>query len=98
MDQPLPQGARADLSVDGTIEIENLKDVLYVGRPVHGQSDSTVGIFKLDENGTDAMRVNVKLGRSSVNTIEIVSGLKVGDKVILSDMSAWDNFDRIRLK
>jgi HlyD family secretion protein len=57
-----------------------------------------VGIFKLDENGTDAMRVNVKLGRSSVNTIEIVSGLKVGDKVILSDMSAWDNFDRIRLK
>ena len=97
-DQPLPQGARADLSVDGTIEIENLKDVLFVGRPVHGQSDSTVGIFKLDEDGSDATRVNVKLGRSSVNTIEIVSGLKVGDKVILSDMSAWDNFDRIRLK
>jgi HlyD family secretion protein len=97
-DQPLPQGARPDLSVDGTIEIENLKDVLYVGRPVHGQSDSTVGIFKLDEDGSDATRVNVKLGRSSVNTIEIVSGLKVGDKVILSDMSAWDNFDRIRLK
>src|SRR6202047_1602995 len=97
-DQPLPQGARADLSVDGTIEIENLKDVLYVGRPVHGQSDSTVGIFKLDEDGSDATRVNIKLGRSSVNTIEIVSGLKVGDKVILSDMSAWDNFDRIRLK
>ena len=98
IDQPLPQGARPDLSVDGTIEIENLKDVLYVGRPVHGQSDSTVGIFKLEEDGTDATRVNVKLGRSSVNTIEIVSGLKVGDKVILSDMSAWDNFDRIRLK
>jgi HlyD family secretion protein len=97
-DQPLPPGARPDLSVDGTIEIENLKDVLYVGRPVHGQSDSTVGIFKLDEDGSDATRVNVKLGRSSVNTIEIVSGLKVGDKVILSDMSAWDNFDRIRLK
>jgi HlyD family secretion protein len=97
-DQPLPQGARPDLSVDGTIEIENLKDVLFVGRPVHGQSDSTVGIFKLDEDGTDAARVNVKLGRSSVNTIEIVSGLKVGDKVILSDMSAWDSFDRIRLK
>jgi len=72
--------------------------VLFVGRPVHGQSDSTVGIFKLDEDGTDATRVNVKLGRSSVNTIEIVSGLKVGDKVILSDMSAWDSFDRIRLK
>src|ERR1700736_5005212 len=97
-DEPLPPGARADLSVDGTIELENLKDVLYVGRPVHGQSDSTVGIFKLDEDGTDATRVNVKLGRSSVNTIEIVSGLKVGDKVILSDMSAWDSFDRIRLK
>jgi len=95
---PLPTSARPDLSVDGTIEIENLKDVLYVGRPVHGQSDSTVGIFKMDEDGTDATRVNVKLGRSSVNTIEIVSGLKVGDKVILSDMSAWDNFDRIRLK
>jgi HlyD family secretion protein len=72
--------------------------VLFVGRPVHGQSDSTVGIFKLDEDGSDATRVNVKLGRSSVNTIEIVSGLKVGDKVILSDMSAWDTFDRIRLK
>ena len=98
IDQPLPQGARPDLSVDGTIEIENLKDVLYVGRPVHGQSGSTVGIFKLDEDGSDATRVNVKLGRSSVNTIEIIQGLKVGDKVILSDMSAWDNFDRIRLK
>jgi HlyD family secretion protein len=98
IDQILPPGARPDLSVDGTIEIENLKDVLYVGRPVHGQSDSTVGIFKLDEDGSDATRVNVKLGRSSVNTIEIVQGLKVGDKVILSDMSAWDNFDRIRLK
>src|SRR3984893_8444484 len=94
----LPRGARPDLSVDGTITIENLSDVLYVGRPVHGQSDSTIGIFKLDADGSEASRVNVKLGRSSVNTIEIVSGLKVGDKVILSDMSAWDNFDRIRLK
>ena len=98
IDGALPQGARADLSVDGTIEIENLRDVLYVGRPVHGQSDSTIGIFKLDADGSEASRVNVKLGRSSVNTIEIVSGLSVGDKVILSDMSAWDNFDRIRLK
>jgi len=71
---------------------------LYVGRPVHGQSDSTVGIFKLDADGSEASRVNVKLGRSSVNTIEILSGLNVGDKVILSDMSAWDTFDRIRLK
>jgi len=98
IDQALPPGARPDLSVDGTIEIENLKDVLYVGRPVHGQTGSTVGIFKLEPDGSDASRVNVKLGRSSVNTIEIVEGLKVGDKVILSDMSAWDNFDRIRLK
>jgi HlyD family secretion protein len=98
IDGPLPSGARPDLSVDGTIELENLKDVLYVGRPVHGQSESTIGIFKLVDDGSEAERVNVKLGRSSVNTIEIVQGLKVGDKVILSDMSAWDNFDRIRLK
>jgi HlyD family secretion protein len=95
---PLPNGARADLSVDGTVELENLKDVLYVGRPVHGQADSTIGIFKLVDDGAEAVRVNVKLGRSSVNTIEVVQGLKVGDKVILSDMSAWDNFDRIRLR
>jgi len=98
IDDPLPLGARPDLSVDGTIELENLKDVLYVGRPVHGQSDSTIGLFKIDADGSEAQRVNVKLGRASVNTIEVVSGLKVGDKVILSDMSAWDNFDRIRLK
>jgi HlyD family secretion protein len=95
---PLPQGARPDLSVDGTVELENLKDVLFVGRPVHGQADSTIGIFKIVEDGSEAVRVNVKLGRSSVNTIEVVQGLKVGDKVILSDMSAWDNFDRIRLR
>jgi len=98
IDDPLPPGARPDLSVDGTITLENLKDVLFVGRPVHGQSDSTIGLFKLTEDGSEATRVNVKLGRSSVNTIEILDGLKVGDKVILSDMSAWDNFDRIRLK
>jgi HlyD family secretion protein len=98
IDEPLPPGARPDLSVDGTITLENLKDVLFVGRPVHGQSDSTIGLFKIIDDGSDAVRVNVKLGRSSVNTIEILDGLKVGDKVILSDMSAWDNFDRIRLK
>jgi HlyD family secretion protein len=98
IDDPLPPGARPDLSVDGTITLENLKDVLYVGRPVHGQSDSTIGIFKVIDDGAEATRVNVKLGRSSVNTIEILDGLKVGDKVILSDMSAWDAFDRIRLK
>jgi len=98
IDDPLPPGARPDLSVDGTIILENLKDVLYVGRPVHGQSDSTVGLFKIDPDGSEAQRVNVKLGRSSVNQIEILDGLKVGDKVILSDMSAWDQYDRIRLK
>jgi HlyD family secretion protein len=94
----LPQGARPDLSVDGTIEIENLKDVLYVGRPVHGQSDSTIGLFKLVDDGSEAVRVNVKLGKTSVNTVEILQGLKAGDKVILSDMSAWDVVDRIRLR
>jgi HlyD family secretion protein len=98
IDDPLPLGARPDLSVDGTVTLENLKDVLYVGRPVHGQAESTIGIFKIIDDGSEAVRINVKLGRSSVNTIEIVDGLKVGDKVILSDMSAWDNFDRIRLK
>ena len=98
IDDPLPQGARPDLSVDGTIEIENLKDVLYVGRPVHGQAESTIGLFKIINDGSEAVRVNVKLGRSSVTTIEVLQGLQVGDKVILSDMSAVDNFDRIRLK
>lgn len=98
IDDPLPAGARPDLSVDGTIILENLTDVLYVGRPVHGQADSTIGLFKIDPDGAEAQRVNVKLGRSSVNTIEILDGLKVGDKVILSDMSAWDQYDRIRLK
>jgi len=96
--EALPQGSRPDLSVDGTIELENLKDVLYVGRPVHGQSDSTIGLFKLVDDGNEAVRVNVKLGKSSVNTVEILDGLKVGDKVILSDMSAMDAFDRIRLR
>src|SRR6266699_2366416 len=95
---PLPNGARPDLSVDGTVEISNLQDVLYVGRPVHGQENSTIGIFKIIDDGSEAVRVNVKLGRSSVNTVELLDGLKVGDKVILSDMSAWDNFDRVRLK
>jgi len=95
---PLPQGSRPDLSVDGTIELENLRDVLYVGRPVHGQSDSTIGLFKLDPDGSEASRVNVQLGKSSVNTVVILKGLNVGDKVILSDMSAMDAYDRIRLR
>jgi HlyD family secretion protein len=98
INDPLPHGARPDLSVDGTIEIENLKDVLYVGRPVHGQSDSTIGLFKLVDDGSEAVRVNIKLGKTSVNTVEILQGLKAGDKVILSDMSAWDVVDRIRLR
>ena len=98
LDGPLPPGARPDLSVDGTITIENLRDVMFVGRPVHGQADSTIGIFKLTPDGGEATRVNVKLGRVSVNAVEVVSGLQVGDKVILSDMSQWDSVDRVRLK
>lgn len=93
----LPQGARPDLSVDGTIELERLPDVIYVGRPVQGQPNTTVGLFRLEADGVHATRVQVKLGRTSVNTIEIVDGLKVGDKVILSDMSQQDAVDRIRL-
>jgi len=93
----LPKGARPDLSVDGTIELERLENVLYVGRPVQGQPDSTVGIFKLIEGGRNAVRTTVKLGRTSVTTIEILQGLQVGDQVILSDMSAWDTHERVRL-
>ena len=93
----LPKGARPDLSVDGTIELERLENVLYVGRPVEGQPDSTVGIFKLTDAGRNAVRTTVKLGRTSVSTIEILQGLQVGDQVILSDMSAWANHDRVRL-
>jgi HlyD family secretion protein len=93
----LPAGAVADLSVDGTVEIEKLDDVLFVGRPVFGQPNSQVGLFKLDPDGKGAARIPVKLGRSSVNTIEIVDGLKIGDQVILSDMSAQDQNPRIQL-
>lgn len=93
----LPRGARPDLSVDGTIELERLNDVVYVGRPAFGQEKSTVGIFKLATEGNEALRTQVQLGRSSVNTIEIVQGLQPGDRVILSDMSQWDANDRIRL-
>jgi HlyD family secretion protein len=93
----LPPGARPDLSVDGTIEIERLTDVLYVGRPTFGQPNSQISLFRLDADGKGATRAQVKLGRSSVNTIEILDGLRIGDQVILSDMSAWDAHDRIRL-
>lgn len=93
----LPRGARPDLSVDGTIELERLENVVYVGRPAFGQERTTVGIFKLDADGSYANRTQVKLGRSSVNTIEVIEGLAPGDRVILSDMSPWDSNDRVRL-
>jgi HlyD family secretion protein len=98
LDGPIPNGARSDLSVDGTIEIDRLKDVLYVGRPAYGQAESTVGLFRVDKGSGYANRVNVKLGRASVNTIEVMNGLAVGDSVIISDMSTWDNTSRVRLK
>ncbi|MBN2371713.1 MAG: HlyD family efflux transporter periplasmic adaptor subunit [Vicinamibacteria bacterium] len=97
LDGPLPKGARPDLSVDGTIELERLTEVLYVGRPAMGQAEGTIGLFRLEPNGRDAARVQVKLGRASVSTIEIVQGLKEGEQVILSETSAWDSHDRIRL-
>jgi HlyD family secretion protein len=93
----LPQGARPDLSVDGTIDIERISDMLYVGRPVFGQEKTTVTLFKLEPDGVNAVRDQVKLGRSSVNTIEVLQGLKEGDQVILSDMSRWDTYDRVRI-
>jgi HlyD family secretion protein len=94
----LPRGAVPDLSVDGTVQLERLENVLYVGRPSLGQEDSTVGIFRVTTEAGDAARVQVKLGRSSVNSIEVVSGLNEGDRVVLSDMSAWDAYDRVRLR
>lgn len=97
LDAPLPKGARPDLSVDGTIELEHLQDVLYVGRPVQGQQESLVSLFKVVEGGRAANRVQVKLGRSSVSAIEVVQGLQIGDTIILSDMSQWDAFERVRL-
>lgn len=97
----LPPGARPDLSVEGTVELERLADVLYVGRPVHGEANSTIGLFKTNgpwNDAGEASRVQVQIGRTSVNSVEVVKGLQVGDTVILSDMSQWDNFDRIQLK
>jgi HlyD family secretion protein len=94
---PLPPVLRPDLSVDGTIQLEKLDDVVFIGRPVFGQQDATVQLFKLEPDGKYASKVKVTFGRSSVNTIEVKDGLKVGDRVILSDMSAYDNYDRIKL-
>jgi len=93
----LPKGAVPDLSVDGTIELEKLENILYVNRPVHGQEHSTIGIFKLDPDGAGASQIQVKLGRGSVTTIEILEGLKEGDVVILSDTSQFDSSPRIRI-
>jgi HlyD family secretion protein len=95
---PLPESVRPDLSVDGTIELERLSDVLYVGRPAFGQGQQTVGMFRLSADGQEAVRTQVALGRSSVSTIEIVSGLKEGDQVILSDTSSLDSYTRIRIR
>ena len=97
MDGPLPPGARPDLSVDGTIQLERLDNIIYVGRPAFGQENSTVTIFKVSANG-EAHATKVKLGRASVNTIEVIEGLQPGDQVILSDMSQFDAFDRVQLK
>ena len=94
----LPKGARPDLGVEGTIELERLKDVMYMERPVFGQEKATITLFKLEPEGRFANRVQVKLGRASVTTIEVLEGLKVGDQVILSDMSAQDNHDRLQIK
>jgi HlyD family secretion protein len=93
----LPKGAVPDLSVDGTIQLEKLDNILYVNRPVHGSENATVGLFKVDPDGAGAARVQVKLGRGAVTTIEVVDGLKEGDVVILSDTTQWDNNDRIRI-
>ena len=95
---PLPASARPDLSVDGTIELARLDNVLNVGRPAFGQGQQTVGMFKLSPDGQEATRVQVALGKTSVSTVEIVSGLREGDQVILSDTSAWDNYNEIRVR
>jgi len=95
---PLPQGARPDLSVDGTIDLERMADVLYVGRPALGDENSTLSVFKIDPDGKGATRVPVKVGRASVSSIQVIAGLKEGDTVILSDMSRWEKVDRIRLE
>ena len=93
----MPQGARPDLSVDGTIDLERLANVLYVGRPAFGDENSTISLFRIDSDGKGAVRVPVKVGRASVTSIQVIEGLHEGDTVILSDMSREDNVDRIRL-
>jgi HlyD family secretion protein len=97
LDGELPLGARPDMTVDGTIELERLENVIYVGRPVFGQEQSVVSLFKFDPESEEAFRTRVSLGRSSVSYIEVIEGLQPGDQVVLSDMSQWDAFDRVRL-
>lgn len=97
-DGPLPPGDRPDLSVDGTIKIEDVRDVLYVSRPMNARDNGIVGLFKINDGGEEATRTSVQLGRSSVNTVEILQGLSAGDQIILSDTSAWDSYDRIHLR
>jgi multidrug efflux pump subunit AcrA (membrane-fusion protein) len=94
----IPKGARPDLSVDGTIDLERLDNVLYVGRPASGQENNTINLFRIDPGGKGATRIAVKLGRASANSIQILEGLSAGDAVILSDMSRWDNTERVRLE
>jgi HlyD family secretion protein len=94
----LPRGARPDLSVDGTIQVERLNNVLHLGRPAYGQANSSVGLFKLTPDGVNAVRTTVRLGRTSVNTVEILGGLQPGDKLIISDMSRWDAYERVRVE
>ena len=98
LDGALPRGARPDLTVDGTIELERMDDILFVGRPVFGQEESVVSLFRVEADGTHASRMRVSLGRASVNTIEVLEGLQPGDRVVLSDMSTWDQFDRVRIE
>ena len=97
LDGGLPRGARPDLTVDGTIELERMDDVLFVGRPVFGQEESVVSLFRVEADGVHASRMRVSLGRASVNSIEVLDGLQPGDRVVLSDMSTWDQFDRVRI-
>ncbi len=94
----LPQGARPDLSVDGTIDLDRMTDVLFVGRPAFGNENSTISLFKVSADGKTAVRVPVKVGRASVNSIQVMDGLQAGDTVILSDMSRWDASEKIRLE
>ena len=97
LDAALPAGARPDLSVDGTIDLDRMQDVVYVGRPAFGNENSTISLFRVAPDGKTATRVPVKVGRASVNSIQVLGGLNPGDTVILSDMSRWDSVDRVRL-